>query len=183
MPRIEAIDPQDAQERTAQLLDGVQRRLGMTPNLIRTMAHSSATLSGYLDLSRALGRGALAAREREQIALAVAEIHGCDYCLATHSAMAKLVGLSELEVLDARRGLATSTRENAILVFAGELLARRGRVSDEVLRRVREGGLTEGEITEIVANVALHVFTNYLGEAARTEPDFPAAPVLETTNV
>ena len=95
----------------------------------------------------------------------------------------KLFGLSELELRDARRGSATATREAAILTFAGEVLAHRGRVSDDALRRVRQAGLTDGEITEIVANVALHVFTNYLNLVAGTEVDFPAAPVLETASI
>ena len=155
----------------------------MTPNLTRTMAHSAATLGGYLGLGGALAEGELSQREREQIALAVAEVNGCGYCLAAHSAVGKLVGLSELEVADARRGTATSKREHVILEFAGEVLAQRGRVSDEALRRVRDAGATDGEITEIVANVALNVFTNYLTEVAGTEVDFPAAPPIETANV
>ncbi len=182
MTRIEPIDPRDSDGTTRDLLDGVRRKLGMTPNLTRTMARSAATLGGYLGLSGALDGGALSRREREQIALAVAETNGCGYCLAAHSAAGKLVGLSELELRDARRGSATGKREDEILRFAVEVLARRGRVSDNALHRVRQAGVTEGEITEIVANVALHVFTNYLNLVARTEVDFPAAPALETAN-
>lgn len=182
MTRIDPIAPRQAEGKTRDLLEGVRRRLGMTPNLIKTMARSSATLAGYVGLSGALDAGALSPREREQIALAVAETHRCDYCLAAHSAAGKVAGLSELEVRDARRGAAPTKREDAILTFAGELLAHRGRVMDDAICRVRRAGLTDGEITEVVANVALHVFTNYLTLVARTEVDFPAAPALETAN-
>ena len=180
MPRIDPIDPRKAEGKTRELLDAVQRQLGMTPNLPKTMAHSTATLSGYLGLSQALAGGTLSPREREQIALAVAQANGCGYCLAAHSAAGKLAGLSELELRDARGGTATGPRENAILAFTGGVLEHRGRVSDDALRRVREAGVSEGEITEIVANVALHVFTNYLNQVAQTEVDFPAASALET---
>lgn len=180
MPRIEPIDPRKAEGTTREQLDAVRSKLGMTPNLTRTMARSTASLAGYLGLSGALADGALAAREREQIALAVAEFNGCGYCLAAHSAAGKLAGLSELEVLDARGGSATGTRENAILAFAGAVLRERGSVSDTALRRVREAGLTEGEITEVVANVALHVFTNYMNQVAQTTVDFPPARALQT---
>jgi uncharacterized peroxidase-related enzyme len=183
MPRIEPTDRRKARGKCGELLEAVQRKLGMTPNLTLTMARSEATLAGYLGLSGALAEGALSAREREQIALAVAESNGCGYCLAAHSAMGKIVGMSELELLDARRGAATVKREKAILAFAGAVLTHRGRVSDEALQRVRQAGLSDGEITEIVANVALHVFTNYLNLVARTEVDFPTAPALEVTNV
>ncbi|HSR54158.1 MAG TPA: carboxymuconolactone decarboxylase family protein [Acidobacteriota bacterium] len=179
MSRIERINPQKAEGTIRKLLEAVRRRVGMTPNLIRTMACSAATLAGYLGLDEALGKGALSSREREQIALAVAEANGCGYCLAAHTASGKLFGLSELEVCDARRGSATAKREDAILKFAGEVLARRGHVRDNELRRVRRAGLTDGEITEIVANVALNVFTNYMTEVAATKVDFPPAAVVE----
>ena len=182
MPRIEPIDPRDAEGRTRELLDDVHRKLGMTPNLTKTMARSAATLAGYLGLSEALDDGALSRREREQIALTVAETNGCGYCLAAHSAVGKLVGLSELELRDARRGSATIKREELILTFAGEVLRERGHVCDDALRRIRAAGITDGEITEIVANVALHVFTNYLSQVAGTEVDFPVAVSLETAN-
>ncbi|HSR71176.1 MAG TPA: carboxymuconolactone decarboxylase family protein [Kiloniellales bacterium] len=179
MSRIERISPQKAEGTIRELLEAVRRKLGMTPNLIRTMACSAATLAGYLGLNEALGKGALSSREREQIALAVAQANGCQYCLAAHTAFGKLLGLSELEVCDARRGSATAKREDAILKFAGEVLARRGRVPDHELDRVRRAGLTDGEITEIVANIALNVFTNYLTEVAATEVDFPSAAAAE----
>jgi len=182
VPRIEPIDPRTAKGKTRDLLDGVQHKLGMTPKLTLTMARSDATLAGYVGLSKALDGSALSRREREQIALAVAEANGCDYCLAAHSAAGKLVGLSELELRDARRGSATSKRENAIVSLAGEILSRRGTIADVALRRARNAGLADGEITEIVANVALNVFTNYLNQVAGTEVDFPAAPALETAN-
>jgi len=182
MPRIRPVDPRKAEGKSRELLETVRHKLGMTPNLTRTMARSAATLGGYLGLGGALAEGDLSQREREQIALAVAEANACDYCLAAHSAVGKLVGLSELDVVDARRGTATSKREEVILRFAGEVLERRGRVSDEALRRVRDGGVTDGEITEVVANVAFNLFTNYLNEVASTEVDFPAAPPLETAN-
>ena len=180
MPRIEAIDPTRAEGKSRDLLDAVRAKLGMTPNLTRTMAHSPATLAGYLGLSGAVADGSLSPREREQIALAVSETNGCDYCLAAHAAVGKIVGLSELEIADARRGSATSSRENAILSFTRDLLDQRGAVTDESLARVRDAGVSEGEITEVVANLALHVFTNYLNRLAQTEVDFPAAPPLES---
>ncbi len=90
--------------------------------------------------------------------------------------------MSELEVRDARRGCATTGREELILTFAGEVLRERGRVSDQTLRRIRTAGITDGEITEIVANVALNVMTNYLSEVAGTEVDFPVAAALETAS-
>jgi AhpD family alkylhydroperoxidase len=82
----------------------VQKKLGMTPNMMRTMAQSPAVLEGYLNLSSALGGGSLPAKLREQIALVVGEANGCEYCLSAHSAIGRMLGLSEEEILDSRRG-------------------------------------------------------------------------------
>ena len=182
MARINPIAPQQAQGKSRELLDAVREKLGMVPNLIKTMAHSPATLGAYLGMSGALADGKLSPREREQISLSIAETNGCNYCLAAHSAIGKLAGLSELEIRDARLGTSPSSRDNAILTFAREVMNERGRVSHEALTRIRQAGLDDGEITEIIAGVALNFFTNSLNLVAQTELDFPAAATLETVN-
>lgn len=183
MTRINPIQTEEAEGQVAQQLNAIHSKMGMTPNLIRTMAQSSATLSGYLGLSGALEKASLSRREREQIALAVAEANGCHYCLAAHSAAGKANGLSDLEIRDARRGHATAGREEAILAFTTETVAKRGQVSDDALHRARQAGLTDGEITEIVASVALNLFTNYMNLVAHIDVDFPAAAPLETAQI
>lgn len=85
MPRFPAISPEDATGRARELLDSVQATLGMTPNLIRTMANAPAVLEAYLNFTGALAMGSLPATLREQIALTVAEVNGCDSGLAAHS--------------------------------------------------------------------------------------------------
>ncbi len=82
MARITQINPEAATGRARVLLDAVKERLGLVPNMHRAMANAPAALDGYLQLHGALGKGALPARAREQIALAVAQANGCDYCLA-----------------------------------------------------------------------------------------------------
>jgi alkylhydroperoxidase family enzyme len=74
---------------TQPLLQAVKQQLGVVPNLFRLVGTSPAALEGYLGLNAALGKGALEAPTRERIALAVAEINGCDYCLSAHSYLAR----------------------------------------------------------------------------------------------
>ena len=104
MPRLQALDPAAATGQAKDLLDGVQKKLGRTPNIMRTMAQSPAVLDAYLGMSGALGNGALPAKLREQIALIVGERNDCDYCLAAHSAIGKMSGLADDAILDSRRG-------------------------------------------------------------------------------
>ena len=178
MERIKAINSKEATGKSKDLLDGVQKKLGMTPNLMGTMAQSPAVLEGYLNFSGALGGGSLPAKLREQIALVVAETNGCAYCLAAHSAVGRILGLSQEEILDSRRGESSEGKTEAALRFARELVTERGRVSDKDLAQVRKAGFSEGEITEIIANVALNLFTNYFNHVADTSIDFPIVPPL-----
>ena len=104
MSRLQTLDPQTATGQAKQLLDGVQKELGFTPNIMRTMANSPAVLQGYLNFSNALSQGARSPKSPEQIALVVAQDNDCGYCLAAHSAIGRTVGLSEESRRDSRRG-------------------------------------------------------------------------------
>lgn len=173
MPRIEAIDPKEATGKARELLDGVKAKIGSVPNLMRTFANSPAALEGYLNFSGALGSGSLSARLREQIALAVADANNCEYCLSAHTAIGKMVGLNENELIASRRANSTDARTDAALKFAHQIVVKRGEVLDSEVQAVREAGYNDGEIVEIVANVALNIFTNYFNHIARTTVDFP----------
>ena len=179
MSRIPTIDPTQATGKLQKLLNGVHAKLGMTPNLMRVMANSPAVLEAYLQFSGSLGQGALGATTREQIALAVAQANACEYCLSAHSAIGKTVGLTAEQIRDARRGSSVDGKSNAILQLAIQLVDKRGVVSDNDLAAVRDAGVTEAEIAEVVANTALNLFTNYFNHVAETEVDFPAVEPLE----
>ena len=178
MSRIHQINPQAATGKAKELLDAVQGKLGLVPNMTRAMANSPAVLDGYLSLSGALSKGALSAKSREQIALAVAQANECEYCLAAHSAIGKMVGLSVDQILDSRRGASVDPKTDAIIQFARQVVDQRGLVSDANIAQVRAAGLDDGAIAEIVANVALNIFTNYFNHVAETEIDFPRAEAL-----
>ena len=120
----------------------------------------------------------MTAQIREQIALAVAQVNGCDYCLAAHSAIGRMVGLTADQIRDSRLGTAVDPRADALIRFALKVVDARGGVADTDLEAVRRAGFDDAAIVEVVANVALHVFTNYFNRLAGTDLDFPAAPAL-----
>lgn len=156
------------------LLDGVQKQLGSVPNLFRLLATSPAALSGYLGLSGALAKGALDARTRERLALAIAEVHGCDYCLAAHSFIgANLVKLDAAEIAANRAGRSNDAKADAAIRFALAVVTARGQVGQDALDAVRAAGWGDAEILEIVLHVALNTLTNYVNEVASTVVDFP----------
>ena len=182
MQTIPAVSRDDAGPKARQLLEGVQKSLGVIPNMMATMAVSPTVLDGYLTLNAALSRGTLTARQREQIALAVAEANSCDYCLAAHSYIGKRAGLSDEQTLESRQGRSSEEKTAALLELALELVAARGRLAESVVNGYRARGLTDPEIAEVVAHVALNVFTNYFNLTSGTEVDFPAVPALETVS-
>jgi uncharacterized peroxidase-related enzyme len=157
-----------------QLLDMVQAQLGVTPNLMRTLATAPAALKGFLDLNAALGRGVLDHKFREQIALTVAQVNACDYCLGAHAALGGMVGLSAADIAASRDARATDAKRDAGLKFASAVVNARGQVSDTDFLKARTAGLSDAEITEIIANVALNILTNYVNHVAQTTFDFPA---------
>lgn len=177
MPRLEAIETAQADPKAKTLLEGVQKKLGMTPNLMRTMANSPAVLEAYLGFSTTLTRTSLAPKLREQIALTVGEANHCQYCLSAHTAMGKLAGLSDEEIADSRRGVSPDRKTEAVLQLARQIVTERGWVSDDDVAAARAAGVNDTEIAEIIAHVALNLFTNYFNHVVGTEVDFPEVEV------
>jgi uncharacterized peroxidase-related enzyme len=173
MPRFNPIDPAQAEGQAKVLLDGVRKKYGMVPNLLATLANAPAALEAYLSLGQALGRGSLDAKTREAIALAVAGENGCDYCAAAHSAIGAGLGVAAEELAANLAGRSSDPRVAAILRFARAVVVERGWVGDDEMAQARAAGLTDGEITEIVAAVAASTFSNYFNHVAETEVDFP----------
>lgn len=178
MERIIPIDLQAAQGRVKELLGAVKAKLGIVPNMTRSMAVSTPVLEAYLGFIGALGQGILPVRVREQLALDVGEANHCNYCVSAHSLLGQRAGLSEKDVLDSRRGASADAKENVLLRFARKILDKRGVVEDADIAAVREAGYGDAEIAEVVAHVGLNVFTNYFNNVAGTSLDFPKAPAL-----
>ena len=173
MPRIRPIDPETATGRAKELLNRVERTVGGTPSLIRAMAQSPATLDGYLSLSTALSGGVLNACLREQIALAAADNEQDDQCACAHAHLACSVGVSNDDLVNDLLDPSIDPRMAAVLTFARAIVKERGFVDDQAVEAARAAGLGDPEITEIIANVALNIFTNYFVHVAKAEIDFP----------
>ena len=176
MQRITAINPVEASGKAKQLLDGVHAKLGMTPNLMKTLAAGPAALEAYLNIGAALSTGHLDAKFREQIALAVAQANSCEYCLSAHTTVGKMVGLKPEEIAASREAHSADAKRDAGLQFVQALVVQRGQVSDQALAHVKAAGFSEGDIAEMVAHVAMNIFTNYFNHVARTEVDFHIDP-------
>jgi len=161
-------------EASRPMLEAVQKQLGVTPNMFRLVANSPAGLEGYLGLNGALGKGTLDARTRERIALAVAEVNACTYCLSAHTYLGKnLAKLDDAEMAANREGGSSDPMAAAAVRFAVKVTRERGHVSDADVQAVKAAGYNDAQVIEIVLLVALNTLTNYVNEVAKTEVDFP----------
>ncbi|MFI4860099.1 MAG: carboxymuconolactone decarboxylase family protein [Phycisphaerales bacterium JB063] len=179
MARIQPLDPSDATGQADELFTAIQSKVGMVPNLYRTLGNAPSVLSGLLALKGELDKGSLSAADKERIALAVGQANGCDYCVAAHTVIGKGAGLSEDETLSARQGEASDPRAQAVLTLAKAVVEREGFVTDAQLADARSAGLDDAVVLEVVGQVILNFFTNFTNHVAETTIDFPAAPQLQ----
>jgi uncharacterized peroxidase-related enzyme len=177
MPRLATIDPAQATGRAKELFEGPLK--GKHRNIFKGLANSAAALEAYVALHGALSKGLLTPREQESIALVVAQLNHCDYCLAAHTLMGKMAGLDEPAMLHIRRGAVADPKLDALVKFVTAIHERRGNVTDEQVRNFKAAGYTDGHVAEVVANYALQLYTNYFNHVNDTPIDFPPAPALD----
>ena len=163
---------------TGAKLDAVQAKLGVLPNMFKVFANAPVALDAYLQLSDLAARSRLDARQRERIALAVGEANGCDYCVAAHVAIGRMVGLSPAQLAQARQAKAETPRDDALLALARRIVDTRGHVPTAELDAFKAAGFDDAAILEVLLSVVLNVFTNYTNHLAGTELDFPQADKL-----
>lgn len=173
MSRILPVDPKKTDTTTAETLAAVKEKLGMLPNLFTTLAQSPIALNSYMQLTETVAGGKLTSKQRELIAISVAQENACGYCLSAHIAIGKSVGLEEDNIADARKGSATVPADDAIITFALHVVRLQGGVSDEALTAIRKVVNDDGMVIEIVINVVLNIMSNYVNRVAETEVDFP----------
>jgi AhpD family alkylhydroperoxidase len=148
------------------------------PALLGVLARSPAALTGYLGLDRGLAKGRLSAIDRHLVALMVAQRTGSAYCLSVETRAARQAGLADEQILAARDGCSRSDREVALLFLAGKLVVNHGELADADLAAVRQAGLSDTEVIEVIGHVALNLAAASVSHAARLKLDFPPAPPL-----
>lgn len=173
MSHVNLIEPNHTTPDRAAVLSQIRQAFGTVPNMFRAVANSPAALKSMWGSFGALGGGTLPAKLGEQIAVAVADRNHCEYCLAAHTALGRKAGATAEEMAAAQAGHATDERTAEALRFALKMVEQRGQVDGDDVRRLRAVGFSEEGIVEIVAHVALNLFTNYVNVALNVPVDFP----------
>ena len=165
MNRVPLIDRADTSAERKALLDAIHGAFGATPNMFRAVANSPAALKSMWGSFGALGGGTLGARLGEQIAVAVADRNACSYCLAAHTVLGQKAGASAEEMAAAQLGESSDPKTRAALLFALKVVGQRGQVSGADVQALRDAGFSDEQVVEILAHVALNLFTNYVNLA------------------
>ncbi|HQV50046.1 MAG: carboxymuconolactone decarboxylase family protein [Xanthomonadales bacterium] len=173
MNRVPLIDRNATSVERKQTLDAIHAAFGATPAMFRAVANSPAALNSMWGSFAALGGGAIGARLGEQIAVAIANRNACNYCLAAHTALGMKAGMSAEVMAAAQAGESSEPKTRAALQFALKLVEQRGQVDAADVENVRKAGFNDEEIVEILAHVALNLFTNYVNIALEVPVDFP----------
>lgn len=178
MPRLNVVTTEQASGSVRGLYDGLKKAVGAVPNIYQGVANSPAALDVLLGMGTKLKEGGLSGAETEAIKLVVAQVYGCNYCLAAHTMVGKKAGLSQADTIAIRRGTIAEPRLSALVRFVNKVIQPAGQISDEDLRAIRAAGFDDGQITEILMVLAQTVFTTLFNRVNQTEIDFPSAPNL-----
>jgi uncharacterized peroxidase-related enzyme len=168
------VEPDTASGTVADLLAQAQKTLGSTPNMIKVMANSPTLLKSYLALFSAVATGTIPAEVRARLAIATAQLNGCEYCLSSHTYIgANITKVDAAELVKARVAKSTDRHVAALLKLSNTIAENAGGVGETDMRAARQAGVTEEEIGELVANLALNILTNYFNVMAHVDNDWP----------
>jgi uncharacterized peroxidase-related enzyme len=163
-----------------EIFDNLKKNLGFVPNIYATYAHSDYALSRYLTFAG--GKTSLNNKEKEVINLVVSQVNGCTYCQAAHTAIGKMNGFTDDQILEIRRGKAPfDPKFDALAKLAKSIITRRGKINDDELEAFFEAGYTKENLIDLIVAVGEKTITNLLHNITGIPLDFPAAPELEET--
>jgi uncharacterized peroxidase-related enzyme len=156
------------------IFDNLKKALGFVPNLYATFAHSPTALGTYLALQNA--KSSLKPKEREVINLVVSQVNDCEYCLAAHTALGKMVGFTEAQILEIRRGRASfDPKLDGLARFVREVTEKRGHVSAAATDTFLAAGWSQANLVDAIMVVGDKSISNYLHGTTKIPVDFPAA--------
>mgnify|MGYP003575134500 FL=1 len=173
MSRVPLVNATDSSGERQALLGQIHSAFGATPNMFRAVANSTAALKSMWGAFGALGGGVIDPKLGEQIAVAIANRNACEYCLAAHTALGRKAGASSAEMTAAQDGQSQDPRPAPARRSAPGVVEGGGQIEDADVAQLRAAGFNDEEIVEILAHVALNLFTNYVNVAFAVPVDFP----------
>ncbi|MDC7996617.1 carboxymuconolactone decarboxylase family protein [Gilvibacter sediminis] len=173
---------EEVSENNQAIFDKLKGALGFVPNLYATYAYSENALGNYLTLSNS--KTSLSAKEKEVVNLAVSQANDCSYCLAAHTAIGKMNGFNDDQILELRSGAASfDNKLNALANLAKDVTENRGAASESALEQFFAAGYNKENLVDTIVLVGDKTISNYLHKTTDVPVDFPAAQPLTLETV
>lgn len=168
---------EEVSENNQAIFDNLNKALGFVPNIYAAMAHSKTALGDYLQFSNS--KTSLTAEEKEVVDLAVSQVNNCKYCQSAHTAISKMKGLSEEQILELRQGHASwDSKLNALANLSKEIAETRGKVSDSTKEAFYNAGYTKENLVDVTLAYGMITVTNTFHNLTDVAIDFPLAQSL-----
>lgn len=172
----------EVSENNQVIFNQLEKGLGFVPNLYASFAHSETALGNFLTFGNS--KTSFTAKEKEVINLAVSQVNNCVYCLSAHTAIGKMNGFSEDQILEIRTGNASfNEKYDALAKFARNVALNRGAATEEAINNFYEAGYTKGNLADAILVIGEITITNYFHKTTDVPVDFPVAEPLEIATV
>jgi uncharacterized peroxidase-related enzyme len=159
------------------IFDHMQKAFGMVPNLYATFAYNETALADYLALQNR--KNTLSAKEREIINLVVSQVNDCKYCVPAHTAIAKMHGFTDEQILEIRRAqISFHEKYDALAKFVKETAINKGRPSENTLENFFEAGYNKANLVDVMMVIGDKIISNYLHNITQIPVDWPAVPKI-----
>ena len=169
---------EEVSENNQAIFENLEKGLGFVPNLYATFALSNTALGDYLALQNR--KSSLKAKEREIINLVVSQVNECNYCLAAHTALGKMNGFADDQIVEIRGGSAAFDQKfDALAKFVKDITVNRSKPSQEVVDNLLSAGYTQENLVDIIVVIGDKIISNFLHGTTQIPIDFPAAQPLE----
>jgi uncharacterized peroxidase-related enzyme len=177
------VDEADATGEVAALYEEIKREMGFptVPNFMRALASSPAALRIHWNSYRALmEHGTLPQSLSAMILYAIARQNECQYCSAAHEMQCLTLGIDEstLQTLIEDLPHLTPERIRTTIQFALKVAGNAKGLVRQDYDNLREEGLTEGEIVEIILLSSIGSSGDVLADALKVEVDQGIAEML-----
>tara|TARA_Y100001972_G_C7658575_1_gene331882 strand:+ start:1349 stop:1897 length:549 start_codon:yes stop_codon:yes gene_type:complete len=172
---------EEVSQKNQAIFDTLKSKIGFVPNLYATIAYNDTALEDYLNLQNR--KSTLSTKEKEVINLVVSQVNDCRYCQSAHTAIGKMNGFTDEQILEIREGSASfDSKLDALARFVKNITISRTHPSSEVVEDLFEAGYTKANLVDIIFVIGDKFISNLINGVTNTPIDFPEAPVLEPVN-
>lgn len=177
MPTFNVPTREEVSPANQAIFDNLEKGLGFVPNIYASFAHNETALGDYLGFSNR--KSTLKTKEKEVINLVASQINSCNYCLSAHTAISKMNGFNEDQILDLRTGKIDGDEKlNALAALAQAIVINRGKTSPELLDAFYAAGYDKANLVDVIITIGEITITNLLHGVTQVPIDFPLAPSL-----